>query len=284
MSKFRIFNDLSLSEKRAAAGRAGARARWGSKTNGNLPSQDGNQHPNVRTARPVAKLVQGRNGWYRITNQAADTAEIYIYDEIGFWGVTADDFVRDLRNVTAPKIDLHLNTPGGDVFDGVAIYQALKDHSAEVTTYVDALAASAGSFIAQAGDRVVMKPNAQMMIHKAMGICVGNDDDMTKMRDMLTRQNENIAAIYTERAGGSVAEWIAAMQAETWYTADEAVSAGLADEVAGSDKQGSTENSFDLSVFNYAGRQAAPAPTEPPSAAVVFNPGSFAEMMKEALA
>src|SRR4026209_2051548 len=105
--------------------------------------------PHMKTARPVADLRAGRKDWYRIENSAGnDTTEIYIYDEIGYFGVTAADFVRELQNIRTSNIDLHLNTPGGDVFDGVAIYNALLNHRAHVNTYVDSLAASAGSFIA----------------------------------------------------------------------------------------------------------------------------------------
>lgn len=269
----------SLSEKRAAAGRLGAAARWGSK-NGNLPLANGNQHPHLKTARPLARLQQGRNDWYSIKNQAdGDTAEVYIYDEIGYFGVTAQDFVNDLRSVHAGQIDLHLNTPGGDVFDGIAIYQALKDHPANVTTYVDALAASAGSFIAQAGDTVVMKKNSTMMIHDAAGLAIGNSSDMRELADLLDKTSDNIASIYAERTGGDTETWRAAMQAETWYSADEAVAAGLADEVAGG-KQDSPENTFDLSIYNYAGREAAPDPAAP---AATFDPDSFSKMMREAL-
>src|SRR5262245_8969950 len=196
----------------------------------------------LKTARPVAKLRQGRTDWYRITNKA-DAAEVYIYDEIGYWGTTAKDFVDELHAVTAPRIDLHINSPGGDVFDGVAIYQALKDHPAEVISQVDSLAASAASFIAMAGPRIVMTRNATMIIHDAFGIGIGNAADMRDRADRLDKVSENIADIYFQRAGGTVTAWRDAMRAETWYSADEAVAAGLADEVKG---QGDAENSWDL--------------------------------------
>lgn len=237
----------------------------------------------LKTARPMAKLVQGRKDWYSIKNVADGNAEIWVYDEIGYWGVTAQDFIGELQDLSASTIDLHLNTPGGDVFDGIAILNALRSHDASVTVYVDSLAASIGSVIAQAGDKRVMMRNSQMMIHKASTIAIGNDDDMEQMRDLLAKQNLNIANIYADRAGGEAADWIAAMAAETWYSAEEAVEAGLADEVGatGNDK---AENSWDLSIYNYGSRAAAPAPVIAAKADVEFDSSSFSTMMREALA
>lgn len=209
-----------------------------------------------KTTRQIANLRQGRNDWYRITNNA-DVAQVYIYDEIGYFGITANDFVQDLQAIKAPAIDLHLNTPGGDVFDGIAIYNALKDHPSTVTVTVDGLAASAGSFIAMAGNRVMMNRNSEMMIHDAHGLAIGNSAEMRTLADLLDKMSNNIASIYATRAGGTVDSWRAAMKEETWYSADEAVKAGLADEVKGDTK---TENSWDLSIFNFAGRSSAPAP------------------------
>lgn len=212
----------------------------------------------LKTARPRASLRQGRTDWYTIKNSAAGASEVMIYDEIGYFGVTASDFVNDIKNLATNTIELHLNSPGGEVFDGIAIYQALKNHAASVTVIVDSLAASIASVIAMAGDRVVMAKNATMMIHDGHGLAVGNAADMREMADLLDRTSDNIASIYAERTGGDVKAWRKAMRAETWYTADEAVKAGLADEIQGSAAK--TENSWDLSIFNYSGRETAPAP------------------------
>jgi len=221
----------------------------------------------LRTARPRAQLRQGRTDWYRITNTVSGgTATVHIYDEIGYWGVTAAEFVAELSQVTASAIDVHLNSPGGEIFDGIAIMNALRSHPATVTTYVDSLAASIASVIAMAGDRIVMAPNSQLMIHDGSGICIGNAAEMREMADLLDRQSDNIAAVYADRAGGTVEEWRARMTAETWYSAEEAVAAGLADEVLSSrtsPDENSPQNSWDLSIFRYANRAAAPAPNIP---------------------
>lgn len=205
--------------------------------------------------------------WYRIENSTADEAEMLIYDEIGGWfGNTADDVVAELRAVTASKLRVRINSPGGSLFDGIAIANALRAHPAEVTIQVDGIAASIASVIAMAGDRIVMMPSSTLMIHDASGLCMGNAADMQQTADLLDKLSDNIADVYATKSGGTREQWRGLMQEETWYLADEAVAAGLADEVA----SGSTPaepalpedltNSWDLSVFRYAGREAAPTP------------------------
>lgn len=212
-------------------------------------------NPFIRTTRSPIAVRNGQRDWFRIRNARADVAEIDLYDEIGFFGITAADFRAELKAVTAGRITLHINSPGGDVFDAVAIYNALRDHPAEITTVVDSLAASAASFIALAGDRVVMSKHAQMMIHDAWGMALGNADDMRKAAEFLDRQSDVIAGIYADRAGGTVEEWRALMAEETWFSDEEAVEAGLAHEIG---SQQAAKNSFDLSVFRNAPVMAEP--------------------------
>lgn len=223
----------------------------------------------LKTARPLASLREGRNDWYRIRNQGAGVAEVYIYDEIGWFGVTAADFVRDLQGIDAEAIDLHMNTPGGDVFDGLAILEALRSHKAHVTVYVDSLAASIGSVIAMAGDRIVMARNATLMIHDGHGLAIGNAADMREMADLLDRCSDNIASVYAGRAGGTVEDWRAAMRATTWYTADEAVAAGLADEVkAPNSSRSAPAATWDLSIFGQVPDRVHVADLEDPAGGV----------------
>lgn len=220
----------------------------------------------LRTARPRAQLRQGRTDWYTIRNAASPVAEILIYDEIGYWGVTAEDFVRELQGVTAPAIELRINSPGGEVFDGIAIMNALRAHPATVTGYVDGMALSAASFILQACDRRVMRRQAQMMIHDAMGLAIGNAAEMRQMADELDRVSDTIASVYAERSGDDTETWRERMRAETWYGADEAVAAGLADEVDTGQTPANLRNTWDLSIFNYRSREQAPAPDLSPAA------------------
>lgn len=228
----------------------------------------------LKTARQLANLRQGRNDWYKIENNSSDSSEVFIYDEIGYFGITAKDFLSDISGIKSDSIELHLNTPGGEVFDGIAIYNALKQHKATVTVIVDSLAASIGSVIAMAGDKIIMSKNSTMMIHEGHGLCVGSAADMKEMSQLLDKTSDNIASIYAERSGKPQSEWRKAMRNETWYSAEEAVKAGLADEVSGlpTNKQSAT---WDLSIYNYAGRDNSPAPNLDP-------PFDFAKAIKEA--
>lgn len=221
-----------------------------------------------------ATLRAARSDWYRI--RAADDASVAtidLYDEIGFWGTTAADFVRELRDLDVAEIQLHINSPGGEVFDAIAILNALRAHPARVIVTVDGLAASAASFIAMAGDQIIMARNSEMMIHDPRGLCIGNATDMQDMAARLDQVANNMASIYVDRAGGTVEAWREAMRAETWYLAEEAVTAGLADRVLESGNAQSEKARFDLSVFAYAGRAQAPTPHLPrPSPAAASDP------------
>lgn len=193
--------------------------------------------------------------WYSIQNLGGNAADVWIYAEIGAWGITAEGFVQELAGLNVADISVHLNSPGGDVFDGIAIMNALRDHPAKVTVQVDALAASIASVIAQAGDHVVMGNNSMMMIHNASGFAMGEAADLRKMADLLDTTTRNIADIYAQRAGGKADDWLAKMADETWYSAEDAVKVGLADEVAPLPAERSAHQQaarFDLSVFNRA--------------------------------
>ena len=226
-----------------------------------------------RTMARVANRAGDSRGWYRVRNaesgdgDGASRARIDIYDEIGwdwlFGGTSAADMVAELAELDVDQIDLHINSPGGDVYEGIAILNALRQHPARIVTTVDGIAASAASFIAMAGDEVVMARNAEMMIHEALGICIGWASDMHDAGDRLDKISNNIASIYADRAGGTVEDWRSAMTAETWYSDQEAVDAGLADRVLTKDDESDPEavsNRFDLSIFAHAGRRHAPAP------------------------
>ena len=233
----------------------------------------------LRTARPVAQLRQGRTDWYRIKNRADGSAEITIYDEIGYFGVTAADFMAELSRLDVERLDVRINSPGGDVADGWAIYNRLQQHPARVTTYVDGWAVSAASTILQAGDRRVAAKASQTMIHEGWGVVIGGAADLRDAADRLDQVNGVIAEMYADRAGGSVDDWRAAMEAETWYTGDEAKAAGLVDEIAG---EATVDNSWDLSIFAHAGREKAPAPVIGDPDEFVFDAEAFAAAMREA--
>lgn len=226
-------------------------------------------------ARPATPGPDGTQSWYRIANStgAGTNPCLYLYGDIGSWGITAAQCVAELAEIDAPAIDVLISSPGGEVFEGLAIYSALRAHPAKIMVRIDALAASIASVIAMAGDRVAISPGGQVMIHDASGVSCGDAADLRQYADFLDAQSENIASIYAERAGGTTKQWRARMQAETWYFADEAVAAGLADEVAKPARQDATTDAamaaaWDLTVYNYAhtGRQDAPAPDAAPDA------------------
>jgi ATP-dependent Clp endopeptidase proteolytic subunit ClpP len=202
--------------------------------------------------------------WYRIQNSAdSSEADVYLFSEIGGWfGIWADEFVDELRKLDVGKINLHINSPGGSVFDGVAIYNSLVSHKASITAYVEGLAASAASFIAQAGDEIVMRRGSTMMIHDALAAVYGNQQDMLDVAEVLDKISNNVADIYAYRAGGTIEAWRETMRAETWYSAQEAVDAGLADKVYGDSSDTSTdvEDTLLSKFFNYNGRNSAPSP------------------------
>lgn len=168
------------------------------------------------------------------------SADVYVFDRIGGWaGVNAEDFVRDVAALDVDHLDVHINSPGGDAAEGVAIANVLRQHRAEVTVWVDGIAASAASVIAMAGDEVVMGIGSQMMIHDAWGVSVGDAAEMRKAAEMLDSTSDALASTYAAKTGGTTEEWRAVMAAEAWYTAEEAVTAGLADRVATEEDNGS---------------------------------------------
>ena len=172
-----------------------------------------------------------REAGFRIYNAADDEAVVRIYDEISWYGINAIDLVAGLDTITSPKMRVEINSPGGDVFDGIAIYNALRNHPSHVTTRIDGIAASIASIIAQAGDTRVMQPASQMMIHNAWGLTVGDTRDHADMAALLEQQDAVLASIYALRAGRDDVEFRDLMNAETWLTAEAAVEAGLADVV-----------------------------------------------------
>jgi ATP-dependent protease ClpP protease subunit len=234
--------------------------------------------------------VRDGRSWYTIRNAAGSTgpAEIYLYDMIGGWGITAQDFVDELRQITGSAIDLHVNCEGGEVFDGIAIFAALAQHPATVTAYVDGLAASAASFVVQAANERVMGRHARMMIHDAHALCIGNAADMRDTAALLDDLSGEIASIYAERSGrADTATWRQAMTAGmdgTWYAAQAAVDAGLADRVA----EGATPGDRAPAVPRNQS-EPAPEPAEPPATdpapdtepAVAWDPDAFLRITTE---
>jgi ATP-dependent protease ClpP protease subunit len=187
--------------------------------------------------------------WYSITAKGEDEVEIRIYEDIGFYGVSAKSFADALEAVPAQTIHIRLNTYGGEAFDGIAIHNALQAHPARVVVHVDGIAASAGSIIAMAGDEIRMADNAFLMIHEARGGVMGEADDMRQYADVLDKLNDSIALTYQKRGGKTRQYWRNAMAEESWYSADEAKAVGLADSV--DVRAESAKNRFDFKIYNH---------------------------------
>lgn len=195
------------------------------------------------TPRTRASLVQAKG----------DAVEILLYDEIGFFGITAKAFAETLASIDADEIHLRVNSPGGDVFDGVAMYNALRQHPARVVTHIDGLAASIASVIALAGAEVRMAPNAFFMIHNPWGITIGDAEDHRKQADTLDKiARGSIISTYQAKTGldaETIETW---MDEETWLGAEQAAEAGFVDAVEdATPAEARAPVPFDLSIYQH---------------------------------
>jgi ATP-dependent Clp endopeptidase proteolytic subunit ClpP len=187
--------------------------------------------------------------WYTIRARTSGT-EVLIYDEIGAYGVTAKGFLAELGALPDDAaIDLRLNSPGGSVFDAVAIYNALKRHPGEITVWIDGIAASAASYIAMAGDEIVMPENAFMMIHDPSGLVMGTAEDMRSTAEALDKVKGSLIQGYAAKSGKADEDIATLMAAETWIDAREALDLGFIDRIAEPVKLAA---SFDVARFRNA--------------------------------
>lgn len=203
----------------------------------------------------------------RFINKGNKRGEIWLYDQVGegwFGGMSAKTFVTELQNLgKVDLINLHINSPGGSVFDGVAIYNSLKSHPARIEVDVDALAASIASVIAMAGDEIRIAENAMMMIHDPTGVAMGGAEEMRKTADLLDQIKDVIVSTYAKRTKKPENEIRAMMAEETWMTGGDAVDLGFADLLSAEQKIAACSG-FDFSSFKRTpaqlagGRRAAP--------------------------
>lgn len=188
--------------------------------------------------------------WYSMKAEEDDAAEIMIYDVIGadwYGGITAKQFVEDLNNLGDVKtIRLRINSPGGDVFDGTAIYNALVSHKARIEVSIDGLAASMATVVAMAGDHISMPENAMMMIHNPWTLAMGDANEMRKVADVLDKAKVGLIAAYARQTGKDAEEISKLMDEETWMTGKEASEKGFTDEMTEPVKLAAK---FDLSGF-----------------------------------
>ena len=196
---------------------------------------------------------------------------LLIYDVIDpWWGVSAEMVKTSLLSIQdATDIDVYINSPGGDVFEATAIYSSLISHPANIHVHIDGVAASAATRVVMAGDTIEIAESGMYMIHYAWTISLGNATEMRKTADMLDKIDNTIVNDYVNNASADEKQIRAWMEAETWFTADEAVENGFANSII--QRQSSTDNSssnklnnqltkktWDLSAY-----QNAPKPQEP---------------------
>jgi ATP-dependent Clp protease protease subunit len=195
-------------------------------------------------------------------SNANGTLTLDMYDYIGAdmfgEGITEGMVSNALKSSDSKSVTLNINSPGGDAFAGVAIRNVLAQSNKKVNVNVVGLAASAASIIAMAGDTITMHSGSVMMIHPAQALAMGDATDMRKMADTLDTVTESIADVYTAKTGLSKDTVMDMMNAETWMSADEAVSKGFATTV--SKEKAAVKNSFDLKAFRNAPVELTPEP------------------------
>jgi len=180
----------------------------------------------------------------------AETGEIFLYDAIGYWGIPAETFARDLAEMDSEVTVVRINSPGGEVFDGTAIYNAIKQHPHHVITQIDGLAASIASVIALGGDEVRMADNAYLMIHEPWSIVMGFAEDMRKEAEVLDKIGETLVRTYARKSGKAEEEIATWLVNETWFTGPEAKEAGFVDMLFGGEEEETAKALFDLSIFD----------------------------------
>ena len=206
--------------------------------------------------------------WYNFKQTDTDPAVLSIFDDIGAFGVSAKSFLNDLASAQGDSVRVEINSPGGDVFAGLAIYNGLRNSGKKVNVRVLGLAASAASLVAMAGDTIEMPENSFMMVHNPWGFAMGGASDMRDTADMLDKLGVSLASTYAKRTGKSAEEITALLDAETWMSAAEAVDAGFATAVI---SEVPVKAAFDLDRLPanvraaYASAKAsAPAPAPAP--------------------
>ena len=184
--------------------------------------------------------------WYNIQNKAGETADVYIFDEIGTYGITAQEFINDIKGLKDLPINLRINSLGGDVFDGMAMYNVIKRREAKTTVYIEGIAASIATIIALGADEVIMAENSLFMIHNAWGGTMGEAKDMRKTADTLDKISGELTDIYRKKTGLSYEALQEMMDEETWLNAEEAYEAGFVDVISDSIKVAAK---YDVSKF-----------------------------------
>lgn len=202
---------------------------------------------------------------FAIRARANKTAEILIYEDVGagwFGGVSAKQFADDLKELgDVTQIDVRINSYGGDVFDGLAMYNQLVQHKARITTHVDGVAASIASVIAMAGDEIHIAESGWLMIHDAWGMAIGNAADLRRQADLMDSVSEQLAGVYVARSGQPAEQVRAWMAEETWFNAGEAIDNKFATAMS-ENLRVAAHAAFDRSRFRNAPAALSAAPAK----------------------
>ena len=178
-------------------------------------------------------MNNNKQSWYSINAKQTDEfVDVYLYDEVGSYGVSAKDFVNDIKLLKGKDIYLHINCVGGEVFDGMAIYNTLKKYKGKVIAYVEGIAASMGSIIPLAADEIIMSENSLYMIHNAWGGAMGEAKDMRKTATLLDKLSSEIANIYSKKTNLPLSQIEEMMDEETWFNSEEALQYGFIDRIS----------------------------------------------------
>lgn len=224
----------------------------------------------------VAMRPDGAPPFAAMQDFRAEGNTLYLYDAIGGWdGTKAIDVAQALAGMTGP-VDMHINSPGGIIFEGAAMYNAIRSYTGgPVTAWVDGYAASAASFVMLAASPydpeagtggVRMADNAFAMVHDGMGLAMGTADDMREMADLLDMLSDSIAQIYANRTGQSAEYWRNVMtDGDTWFSASAALEAKLADVIVGAGPEPdiaetAAANTLDISLFTIGAPSAKITP------------------------
>ena len=178
-------------------------------------------------------MNNNKQSWYSINAKQTDEfVDVYLYDEVGSYGVSAKEFVDDIKLLKGKDIYLHINCVGGEVFDGMAIYNTLKKYKGKVIAYVEGIAASMGSIIPLAADEIIMSENSLYMIHNAWGGAMGEAKDMRKTATLLDKLSSEIANIYSKKTNLPLSQIEEMMDEETWFNSEEALQYGFIDRIS----------------------------------------------------
>lgn len=192
-----------------------------------------------------------------------EVAKVYVYDVIdSYWGANAAELVAALANVKDKEVELHINSPGGDVFEARAMSAAIAGHPMKVTAYIDGVAASAATYLALAANEVHMIDGGLFMVHNSWTFAYGNKTELRQTSDLLEKIDGTISADYQRKTGATAEQVAAWMDAETWFTAQEAMDAKFIDVIDANTKGEKAAAKWNLSAYANAPKQQPSGPSQ----------------------